>query len=80
MTTATAALTAREYLRVSVDTPGTERSPEQQHAEHSRTAADLGIILGKPDNIGSASRYASSAPTRCGCGSPRAAAGRPASG
>lgn len=47
MTTATAALTAREYLRVSVDKSGTECSPEQQHAEHSETAADLGVTLGK---------------------------------
>ncbi|NUQ95036.1 MAG: recombinase family protein [Streptomyces sp.] len=62
MATATAALTAREYLRVSVDKSGTERSPEQQHAEHSETAADLGVTLGKPyKDIGSASRYAKKA-------------------
>jgi site-specific DNA recombinase len=62
MTTATAALTAREYLRVSVDKSGTERSLEQQHAEHSETAADLGVTLGKPyKDIGSASRYAKKA-------------------
>ncbi|KUL67112.1 hypothetical protein ADL28_01560 [Streptomyces violaceusniger] len=62
MTTATAALTAREYLRVSVDKSGTERSLEQQHAEHSETAAELGVTLGKPyKDIGSASRYAKKA-------------------
>ncbi|MFJ9584255.1 recombinase family protein [Streptomyces acidicola] len=59
MTIDTTGLTAREYLRVSVDRSGTERSPEEQHAEHAETAAELGIVLGKPYmDIGSASRYA----------------------
>jgi site-specific DNA recombinase len=59
MTIDTTGLTAREYLRVSVDRSGTERSPEEQHAEHAETAAELGITLGKPyKDIGSASRYA----------------------
>ncbi|WP_394814225.1 recombinase family protein [Streptomyces dubilierae] len=58
----TTGLTAREYLRVSVDRSGTERSPEEQHAEHAETAAELGITLGKPyKDIGSASRYAKKA-------------------
>lgn len=35
MTIDTTGLTAREYLRVSVDRSGTERSPEEQHAEHA---------------------------------------------
>lgn len=62
MTIDTTGLTAREYLRVSVDRSGTERSPEEQHAEHAETAADLGIALGKPyKDIGSASRYAKKA-------------------
>ncbi|MEV6542308.1 recombinase family protein [Streptomyces sp. NPDC051665] len=56
---ATTELTAREYLRVSVDRTGQQRSPEEQHAEHAETAAELGITLGKPyRDIGSASRYA----------------------
>lgn len=59
MTIDTTGLTAREYLRVSVDRSGTERSPEEQHTEHAETAAELGISLGKPyKDIGSASRYA----------------------
>ncbi|MFI5880200.1 recombinase family protein [Streptomyces sp. NPDC051554] len=58
-TTTIGTLTAREYLRVSVDRTGQERSPEEQHAEHVETADDLGIKLGKPyRDIGSASRYA----------------------
>ncbi|MEU8866922.1 recombinase family protein [Streptomyces umbrinus] len=60
--TAIRTLTAREYLRVSVDKSGTERSPEEQHAEHAETAAELGIALGRPyKDIGSASRYAKKA-------------------
>jgi site-specific DNA recombinase len=62
MTTAKATLTAREYLRVSVDKSGRERSPEEQHKEHTATAAELGIALGKPyKDLGSASRYAKKA-------------------
>lgn len=49
----------REYLRVSQDTSGRERSPQEQHADNQRAAAELGFTLGEPyRDIGSASRYA----------------------
>lgn len=56
----TSAPTAREYLRVSVDTSGTGRSPDEQHADNQRAATALGVRLGQPyvDNGRSASRYA----------------------
>lgn len=49
----------REYLRVSQDSSGRERSPEEQHQDNERAAAELGFVLGEPyRDIGSASRYA----------------------
>jgi site-specific DNA recombinase len=56
----TASTTGREYLRVSVDTSGTGRSPAEQHADNARAAAALGVKLGEPyrDNGRSASAYA----------------------
>jgi site-specific DNA recombinase len=50
---------AREYLRVSQDTSGRERSPEEQHEDNQRAALELGYVLGEPyRDVGSASRYA----------------------
>jgi DNA invertase Pin-like site-specific DNA recombinase len=50
---------AREYLRVSVDKSGRQRSPEEQHADNERAAAEHGWTLGEPyRDVGSASRYA----------------------
>jgi site-specific DNA recombinase len=50
---------AREYLRVSVDRTGRQRSIDEQHADNQRTADEHGWQLGDPyDDIGSASRYA----------------------
>jgi DNA invertase Pin-like site-specific DNA recombinase len=53
--------TAREYLRVSVDRSGREKSQDQQHAENEAAAAAFGIdSLGRPyKDTGSASRHAS---------------------
>ncbi|MCX4587476.1 recombinase family protein [Streptomyces sp. NBC_01481] len=52
-------ITAREYLRVSADHSGRERSPEEQHAENRTAAAARGFELGDPyRDVGSASRYA----------------------
>lgn len=53
---------AREYLRVSIDRSGRERSITEQHEENERAAAGHGFTLGPPyaDN-GSASRYAAKA-------------------
>lgn len=49
----------REYLRVSQDSSGRERSPEEQHDDNQRAANELGFELGEPyRDIGSASRYA----------------------
>ncbi|MGH3888371.1 MAG: recombinase family protein [Pseudonocardiaceae bacterium] len=49
----------REYLRVSKDTAGHERSPQEQHKDNERAAAELGFEIGEPyRDIGSASRYA----------------------
>ena len=52
--------TAREYLRVSVDRSGEERSNAEQHAENLAAAKSLGIDrFAKPyDDVGSASRHA----------------------
>jgi site-specific DNA recombinase len=57
MTTTTA--TAREYLRVSLDKSGRERSLEEQHDENERAALKRGWTLGEPyRDTGSASRFA----------------------
>lgn len=49
----------REYLRVSIDRSGRERSPEEQHADNKRVAQTRGWTLGEAyRDIGSASRYA----------------------
>ncbi|MGI5374901.1 recombinase family protein [Streptomyces sp. CA-251387] len=62
MTTATttATLIGREYLRVSIDTSGYERSNDDQHDENTYVTADNGITLvGQPyRDVGSASRFA----------------------
>ncbi len=51
-------ITAREYLRVSFDTSGRERSNEEQHDDNARAAAELGWALGNPyRDTGSASRH-----------------------
>jgi DNA invertase Pin-like site-specific DNA recombinase len=51
--------TGREYLRVSMDRSGRQRSIEEQHNENQRAADDRGVILGEPfeDKSISASRY-----------------------
>ncbi|MGW2120933.1 recombinase family protein [Streptomyces sp. SM1] len=57
-------LTGREYLRVSQDNSGRQRSVTEQHDDNERTTARHGIkITGEPyvDNDRSASRYASKA-------------------
>lgn len=52
-------ITAREYLRVSKDKSGRERSITEQHAENADQAAEHGWELGDPyADVGSASRYA----------------------
>jgi DNA invertase Pin-like site-specific DNA recombinase len=49
----------REYLRVSVDRSGREKSNEDQHTENQAAAERHGITLGKPyRDVGSASKYA----------------------
>jgi site-specific DNA recombinase len=56
-------LTAREYLRISLDKSGRERSNDEQHDDNERFRAEIGArLLGAPyrDN-GSASRYATKA-------------------
>ncbi|MFF4306993.1 recombinase family protein [Streptomyces sp. NPDC001601] len=59
MATATETLTGREYLRVSFDHSGFERSNDDQHADNTDVAGDLGITLGEPyRDVGSASRFA----------------------
>jgi site-specific DNA recombinase len=51
--------TAREYLRVSYDRSGRQRSPDEQHNDHERDADRHGWTLLTPySDIGSASRYA----------------------
>lgn len=53
---------AREYLRVSVDKSGRQRSPEEQHTDNQRAADARNWVLGKEyRDKGSASRYASKA-------------------
>jgi DNA invertase Pin-like site-specific DNA recombinase len=49
----------REYLRVSMDRSGRQRSIEEQHTENQQAADDRGVILGAPyeDKSISASRY-----------------------
>ncbi|HEX6343010.1 recombinase family protein [Umezawaea sp.] len=50
--------TAREYLRVSKDKSGHQRSNEEQHADHEALADARGWSLGKPyQDVVSASRY-----------------------
>lgn len=59
MATATATLTGREYLRVSFDHSGFERSNDDQHADNTDVAEDFGIVLGDAyKDVGSASRFA----------------------
>ena len=51
-------LMGREYLRVSYDKSGRERSPEEQHDDNQRSADARGWLLGLPyRDVGSASRY-----------------------
>lgn len=51
---------AREYLRVSVDRSGRERSNDEQHEDNQRAADNERWTLGEPyRDTGSASRYAS---------------------
>ncbi|HJQ44998.1 MAG TPA: recombinase family protein [Amycolatopsis sp.] len=53
---------AREYLRVSRDKSGEERSQEDQHEENADAAAEQGWTLGDPyRDTGSASEYAQKA-------------------
>lgn len=53
---------AREYLRVSLDSSGREKSPEEQHGDNQRAADSRNWTLGEPyRDIGSASRYAKKA-------------------
>ncbi|MBG0853814.1 recombinase family protein [Streptomyces spinoverrucosus] len=62
--TRTAWLTGREYLRVSQDSSGRQRSVTEQHDDNERTTVRHSIkITGEPyvDNDRSASRYASKA-------------------
>jgi DNA invertase Pin-like site-specific DNA recombinase len=54
-------LPGREYLRVSTDKSGRQRSPEEQHADHKRVAPQHGICLCDAqayEDLGSASPYA----------------------
>ena len=52
-------ITGREYLRVSFDRSGFERSNEDQHDDNADVAGELGIQLGEPyRDVGSASRFA----------------------
>lgn len=49
----------REYLRVSVDKTGRQRSTTEQHTDNARAAAERGIQLAEAYvDLGSASRYA----------------------
>lgn len=51
---------AREYLRVSADRSGRQRSVDEQHQDNERAAAEHGLTLGEPyreANGVSASRY-----------------------
>jgi site-specific DNA recombinase len=58
--TKTTKTTGREYLRVSVDRSGRQRSQAEQHAENLTAAPTLGIDrFGKPyEDTGSASKHA----------------------
>jgi DNA invertase Pin-like site-specific DNA recombinase len=62
MTTSTQ-VSAREYLRVSLDRSGAGRSVEEQRADNARAAASHGWSLGEAyrDNSVSASRYSKKA-------------------
>ncbi|MFF3911317.1 recombinase family protein [Streptomyces sp. NPDC001848] len=53
-------LTGREYLRVSQDSSGRQRSVSEQHDDNARATTDHGITLGEPyvDNDKSASMFA----------------------
>lgn len=53
-------LSATEYLRVSYDASGRERSPQEQHADNAKAAASHGWTLREESyrDIGSASRRA----------------------
>jgi DNA invertase Pin-like site-specific DNA recombinase len=52
----------REYLRVSLDRSGRERSQDEQHEDNARACALAGItLLGAYRETGSASRYAAKA-------------------
>jgi site-specific DNA recombinase len=60
--TTTPVVAVREYLRVSRDRSGRERSPEEQHGDHAGVAAERGWSMGKPyKDVGSASKYAAKA-------------------
>src|SRR5687767_7629761 len=53
---ATPLLTGREYLRVSFDRSGEERSNDDQHDDNVDIAAELGVALGDYySDVGSAS-------------------------
>lgn len=55
----TSTVTAREYLRVSRDKSGRERSPQEQHDDNRRAADTRGWTLGPAyKDIGSASKFA----------------------
>jgi site-specific DNA recombinase len=57
--TTTTTTTVREYLRVSLDKSGRERSLEEQHDDNARAAGEHGWQLGEPyRDVGSASRFA----------------------
>jgi site-specific DNA recombinase len=57
--TSTPTVAAREYLRVSLDSSGRERSIAEQHADNTSAAAEAGWSLGAPyRDKGSASRHA----------------------
>ncbi|MGH3528719.1 MAG: recombinase family protein, partial [Pseudonocardiaceae bacterium] len=53
------AISARDYLRVSLDRSGRARSLEEQHADHAQVATEHGWTLGESyrDESVSASRY-----------------------
>jgi DNA invertase Pin-like site-specific DNA recombinase len=54
---------ARDLVRVSRDRSGREKSPDDQHADHERSAMRLGWVLRGPSyrDIGSASEFATKA-------------------
>ncbi|MCX3064182.1 recombinase family protein [Streptomyces beihaiensis] len=57
--TTTDTLLGREYLRVSFDRSGYERSNEDQHADNADAAEEFNITLGQAyRDVGSASRFA----------------------